>query len=418
MEICLCSGSVDGVLTPPCSKSYAQRALAVSLLASDGAKTTTLRGVDFCDDTLSAMKCIETLGAKVEPLDPTTLRVTGGLNPSGSVLSIGESGLSTRLFTPLASLLDRAMTIEGHGSILKRPMTMMIEPLRALGVTVNDNKGYLPFEVTGPLKGGEVEVDGSVSSQFITGLLLALPMAEDDTTLNVSAAVSTPYLDMTIETARQFGVEISHRDYKEFFIEGRQKYQPTDFTIEGDWSAASILLVAGAIAGEVKLNNVSMLSKQADTAICIALERAGAELINEENAVTVRKRDLKGFEFDATQCPDLFPALVALAAAAEGETTLIGTSRLTHKESNRALTLQQEYAKVGIEVRLEGDDKMIVVGGEIKSTRVDSHNDHRIAMSMAVSALRGTGEMTIEGAECVAKSYPLFFEDLESIRVK
>ncbi len=418
MDICLSSGSVDGVLTPPCSKSYAQRALAVSLLASDGSNQTTLRGVDFCDDTLSAMKCIETLGATVEPIDPTTLRVTGGLNPSGSTLSIGESGLSTRLFTPLASLLDRPMTIDGHGSILKRPMTMMIEPLRALGVKVNDNKGHLPFEVTGPIKGGEVEVDGSVSSQFITGLLLALPMAEEDTTLNVSAAVSTPYLDMTIETARQFGVEISHRDYKEFFIEGRQKYKPTDFTIEGDWSAASTLLVAGAIAGSVKLNNVSILSKQADTAICIALERAGAELINEENSVTVRKRDLKGFEFDATQCPDLFPALVALAAAAEGESTLIGTSRLTHKESNRALTLQQEYAKVGIEVILEGNDKMIVRGGAIKSTTVNSHNDHRIAMSMAISALRGEGEMRIEGAECVAKSYPLFFEDLESIRVK
>ncbi len=419
MEICLCSGSVDGVLTPPCSKSYAQRALAVALLAgSQQGKESILRGLDFCDDTLSAMKCIETLGAKVEPIYPSTLRVVGGLNPSGDRLSIGESGLSTRLFTPLASLLGSPITIDGHGSILKRPMTMMIGPLRALGVDVKDNNGYLPFTVTGPLKGGEVAVDGSVSSQFITGLLLALPLAEEDTTLSVSEAVSTPYLDMTIETARQFGVEISHRDYKEFFIEGRQKYQPTDFTIEGDWSAASALLVAGAIAGEVKLNNVSMLSKQADTAICIALERAGAELINEENAITVRKRELRGFEFDATQCPDLFPALVALAAAAEGETTIIGTSRLTHKESNRALTLQEEYAKVGIEVILEGDDKMIVRGGDIKSTRVNSHNDHRIAMSMAISALRGEGEMIIEGAESVAKSYPLFFEDLESIRVK
>ncbi len=422
MEICLCSGSVDGVLTPPCSKSYAQRALAVSLLAcgTQPSETTILKGIDFCDDTLSAMKCIETLGAKVEPLDPTTLRVTGGLKISGAGgrLNIGESGLSTRLFTPLASLLNAPMVIEGHGSILKRPMTMMIEPLRALGVDVKDNNGHLPFEVTGPLKGGEVNVDGSVSSQFITGLLLALPLAEQDTTLHVSKAVSTPYLDMTIETARQFGVEISHRDYKEFFIEGGQQYNPTNFAIEGDWSAASALLVAGAIAGKVKLNNVSMLSKQADTAICIALERAGAELINEENAITVSKRDLKAFEFDATQCPDLFPALVALAAAAEGESVLKGTSRLTHKESNRALTLQEEYAKVGIEVILEGEDVMRVRGGAIKSTTVNSHNDHRIAMSMAISALRGEGEMRIEGAECVAKSYPLFFEDLESIRVK
>ncbi|MFI3269444.1 MAG: 3-phosphoshikimate 1-carboxyvinyltransferase [Rikenellaceae bacterium] len=412
MEIALTSGSVDGVLTPPCSKSYAQRALAVSLLTEGG---SILRGLDLCDDTRSAMKCIETLGAKITQLDPTTLQIDGGLSPKASELSIGESGLSTRLFTPLASLLREPITITGHGSILKRPMTMMIQPLTDLGVEVKHNDGHLPFVVKGSLRGGEIRVDGSLSSQFITGLLLSLPLAEEDTTLYVKDPVSTPYLDMTIETARRFGVEISHHNYEEFFIEGRQKYTPTDFTIEGDWSAASALLVAGAIAGRVKLNNCSMLSKQADTAICRALERAGAEVINEENAITVHHRELKAFKFNATQCPDLFPALVALAAAAEGESVFKGTSRLTHKESNRAVTLRDEYAKVGIEVTLEGDDIMRVKGGKIHSTRVDSHNDHRIAMSMAVSALRGKGDMIIEGAECVAKSYPNFFEDLKSI---
>ncbi len=412
MEVCLSTGSVDGVLTPPCSKSYAQRALAIALLAEG---ESILRGIDFCDDTLSAMRCIETLGAEVTPLDATTLRVKGGLNPTGTILSIGESGLSTRLFTPLVSLLDNSISITGHGSILKRPMTMMIEPLRSLGVEVKDSEGYLPFEIKGPIRGGEAMVDGSVSSQFITGLIISLPMAQEDTTLSVSKAVSTPYIDMTIDAAHHFGVEISHRDYTEFFIEGRQKYRATEYTIEGDWSAASALLVAGAIAGEVKLNNISINSKQADTAICIALERAGAELINEKDSITVSHRELSGFTFDATQCPDLFPALVALAAAADGVTTLTGTSRLIHKESNRAETLQREYEKVGIEIELEGDDTMIIHGGEIHSTTVDSHNDHRIAMSMAISALRGKGEMTILGAECVAKSYPLFFEDLKSI---
>ncbi len=415
MDICLSPGGVDGILTPPCSKSYAQRALAVALLAKG---RSTLRCIDFCDDTLSAMKCIEILGARITKIDPTTIQVDGGFNPTSKYLSIGESGLSTRLFTPLASLLDTPIIIEGHGSILKRPMTMMIEPLRALGVKVRHNDGHLPFEVTGPLKGGEITVDGGVSSQFITGLLLSLPLAEEDTTLHSKNTVSTPYLDMTIETARQFGVEISHQNYTEYFIEGRQKYIPADFSIEGDWSAASTLLVAGAIAGSIKLNNVSMLSKQADTAICRALERAGAEVINEDNAITVHRRELNGFRFNATQCPDLFPALVALAAAAEGESVIKGTSRLTHKESNRAVTLRDEYAKVGIEVILEGDDIMRIKGGKIHSTTVNSHNDHRIAMSMAVTALRGNGEMKILGAECVAKSYPNFFEDLESIRIK
>ncbi len=419
MDICLFPGSVDGVLTPPCSKSYAQRALAASLLVADGGKTT-LTGLDLCDDTQSAMKCIETLGATVKEIDHTTLRVTGGsftdVKDEISILNIGESGLSTRLFTPIASLFNHTIKIIGYGSILKRPMTMMIEPLRALGVQVDDNEGYLPFEVTGPIRGGDITVDGSVSSQFITGLLLALPLAEEDTTIFVNNAVSTPYLDMTIETARKFGVEIAHRDYKEFFIEGRQKYRATEFNIEGDWSAASILLVIGAIAGRVKLRNISILSKQADVAICRALEAAGAELINEENSITVCKRELIPFEFDATQCPDLFPALVALAAATDGKSTIKGISRLTHKESNRALTLQKEYEKVGIEVELDQEeDVMYVTGGAIHSTTVDSHNDHRIAMSMAASALRGDGQMKILGAECVAKSYPLFFEELKTI---
>ncbi|MFI3317794.1 MAG: 3-phosphoshikimate 1-carboxyvinyltransferase [Rikenellaceae bacterium] len=412
MDIELCPGVVDGCLAPPCSKSYAQRALAVALL-SEG--ESTLRNFGTCDDTLSAMKCVETLGATIERVDDKCVKVKGGLAPKGDCLFIGESGLATRLFTPLASLWHSPIEITGHGSILKRPMTMMIEPLRGLGVKVEDCAGYLPFKVTGPIKGGAVNVDGSVSSQFITGLLISLPLAAEDTVLYVDRAVSIPYLDMTIETAKGFGVEISHKEYKEFFVEGDQRYEATDFTIEGDWSAASALLVAGAVAGSVELECLSTLSKQADVAICEAIVKAGAQLTSQDGAVRVVHRELHGFEFDATQCPDLFPALVALAAAAEGRTTLKGTSRLTHKESNRALTLQAEYAKVGIKVELEGDDIMIVHGGEIHSTEVDSHNDHRIAMSMAISALRGDGKMVIKGAECVAKSYPEFFEDLRGV---
>ncbi len=415
MDIKLSKAEVSGEINPPCSKSYAQRALAAALLSKG---RSVLYNVDPCDDTLSAMRCIEALGAKVSLLDENTIEIHGGLNPQGDTLNIGESGLSTRLFTPLASLHNEPITITGRGSILKRPMEMMIDPLKQLGVKVESHEGYLPFTVCGTIKGGEVSVDGSLSSQFITGLLLSLPLAEQDTTMYVSKAVSIPYLDMTIECAKSFGVDISHNNYTEFFVEGSQSYTPTEYTIEGDWSAASALLVAGAVAGDVTLRNVSMLSKQADVAICTALVSAGAEVVSDENSVRVSRRELNAFEFDATQCPDLFPALVALAAACEGVSTIVGTSRLTHKESNRALTLQAEYAKVGIEVTLEGDNVMKVKGGEVHNTTVDSHNDHRIAMSMAVTALRGQGEMIISDAECVAKSYPNFFEDLESIMVK
>ena len=251
----------------------------------------------------------------------------------------------------------------------------------------------------------------------MSGLMLALPLARHDTTIHVRSAVSTPYLDMTIDTAARFGVEICHNDYEEFYIEGGQRYSPACLSIEGDWSAAAMLLVAGAVAGEVTVRNISMLSKQADTAVCTALVRAGAAVINEADSVTAISRPLHGFEFDATNCPDLFPALAALAAAADGVSTIRGTSRLLHKESNRAEAIREEYAKVGIEVDISEEAVMRIRGGKIRPARVSSHDDHRMAMSMAVSALRCDGQITIENAECVAKSYPGFFEDLEKIRV-
>ena len=405
-------GRLSGTITPPCSKSYAQRALAAALLAEG---ETVLRNLDFCDDTLSAIRVIETLGAKVERLDERTVRVFGGLAPQSNVLNVGESGLATRMFTPIASLCNMPITIEGRGTLLYRPMHMMIEPLRKLGVDVRDGGGRLPVEVCGPIKGGEIEVDGSVSSQFLTGLLMALPLAEEDTTIAVENAVSKPYLDMTIDMASKFGVKISHNDYKEFYVEGSQKYEAVDIAIEGDWSAAAMMLVAGAIAGKITLTNISLLSKQADVAICDALVRAGALVTSEPNSITVEERDLVAFEFDATQCPDLFPALAALAAAAEGESVIYGTHRLEHKESNRAEAIKHEYAKLGIEVRLEGD-AMYIRGGEIHSAECESYHDHRIAMSLAVSALRSDGEIFIHNAECVAKSYPDFFEVLEVLR--
>lgn len=406
-------GRVKGTLTPPCSKSYAQRALAAALLTEE---PVVLRNLEFCDDTRSAMRCIETLGATIEQADPTTLSIRGGLTPRGNRLDVGESGLSTRLFTPVAALCPTPVTIVGRGTLLSRPMTMMLDPLRQLGVTVRDNGGFLPIEVCGPMRGGEVEVDGSVSSQFITGLLLALPRAGHDTTLHVHDAVSTPYLDMTLDTAQRFGIEICQRDYEEFYIPGNQRYGTTYFSIEGDWSAAAMLLVAGATAGEITVRNVSMLSKQADTAICTALVRAGAAVINETDSVTAVHRPLHAFEFDATNCPDLFPALATLAAAAEGVSVIRGTSRLEYKECNRAEAICEEYGKLGIEVDLSEEDVMKIRGGAIHGARTRSHGDHRMAMSLAVAALRSDGAVTIEGAESVAKSYPRFFEDLEHVR--
>lgn len=413
MEIKVGCAAVDGVVSLPSSKSYAQRALAISLLCQQG--ESTLSNIDMCDDTLAAISCIEALGAQVVKVDESTLRVKGGIAPKGGVLNIGESGLSTRIFTPLSSLCGAPITIEGHGSILSRPMDLMIEPLRSLGVEVKSNGGYLPIEVCGPIKGGEVSCDGSLSSQFLTGLLIALPSAQQDSVVRVDRAVSKPYIDMTIDVLKSFGVEVTHNNYQEFFVASNQRYIATDYSVEGDWSAASTMLVAGAIAGRVRLENLSMQSKQADVAICDAVIAAGASLRDIDGGVLVERGELKAFAFDATQCPDLFPALVALAAVCDGVTRISGAERLVHKESHRGLTLQAEYAKLGIDISFEGDDVMVVKGGKIGGGRVSSHNDHRIAMSLATVALVAESDIIIDNAECVAKSYPLFYEALKSI---
>lgn len=413
MDITLLPGRVTGALTPPCSKSYAQRALAASLLS---AETSILHNIEFCDDTRSALRCIEALGARIGQPDVHTLSIHGGLHPQSDTLSVGESGLATRLFTPIAALCDTPIRIEGSGTLLHRPMDMLTEALQRLGASATDCNGRLPLEVHGPLRGGMAEVDGSVSSQFVTGLLLALPLAREDSTLHIRNAVSVPYIEMTVDTAARFGVEICHNDYSEFYIPGNQRYRATDFIIEGDWSAAAMLLVAGATAGQVTVDNISMLSRQADTAICEALVRAGAAVIDEPHAITAAHRPLRAFEFDATHCPDLFPALAALAASCEGESIILGTSRLRHKECDRAEAIREEYGKLGIRVDLTEEDTMRIRGGRLRGGRVRSHDDHRMAMSLAVAALRAEAPVEIAEAECVAKSYPRFFEELKKIR--
>ncbi len=420
-------GEVQGEIEPPSSKSYAQRAIAAALLAEG---TSVLSGVEMCDDTAAALRVVQALGAKVENTAPGTYAVTGGLDPVSNTLDIGESGLSTRLFTPIASLCHTPVTVTGHGTILTRPMEMMEEPLRGLGVEVTSRKGRLPLTVHGPMRGGEVEIDGSISSQFLTGLLISLPLAARDTTVRVENLRSIPYIDMTIDVMDRFGVDVDHRDYEEFYIPGAQTYTPASMTIEGDWSAASCLLVAGATAGSVTVRNLNPVSLQADVAIIEALSRAGAHIEQSMGSITVSRRDLRAFTFDATDCPDLFPALAALAASCEGTSTIIGTSRLAHKESDRAQAIFSEYRRLGIGVDLSVEDEMRITrglergrfpsgGGVAVGTTdgvvVESHGDHRMAMSLAVAALNAQAPVIIRDAECVSKSYSDFWTDFDKL---
>lgn len=412
MKVTVVSGEVEGSLSTPCSKSYAQRAFAAALLAEG---RSTIRGLELCDDTRSAIDAITALGARVEWIDEQTCTIDGGLSPQADTINTGESGLSTRLFTPIAALCDKQLRIEGRGTMLRRPIGMMIAPLQNLGVEV-DCDGFLPITVKGPLRGGETDVDGFVSSQFLTGLLMALPLAEEETVLHINKLNSRPYIAMTIDAAEKFGVRIEHNDYREFYIPAGQKYEPADYYIEGDWSSAAFMLVAAAVAGKVRVKNMSPLSLQADVSIIDVLEDAGAEIVTSPNDITVEHNFLRAFEFDATNSPDLFPILTVLAAACEGTSKIIGVGRLVHKESNRAEAIVEEFSKLGITISIDDEeDAMIIEGGPIVGGTISSRGDHRIAMAAAVAGLISSEGVTIEGAEAVSKSYPTFWDDLAKL---
>ncbi|MDR0712103.1 MAG: 3-phosphoshikimate 1-carboxyvinyltransferase [Prevotellaceae bacterium] len=407
--------TAKGRVVAPASKSVAQRAIIAALLANG---TTTLRSLSLCSDVRSALDVAQTLGAQVERQGNDYLITSNFFANSASEISLfcGESGLLTRMVTPVAALLPQPVEISGHGSLATRPIDMVEEPLRDLGATVATTGGLLPVRVQGVLRGGEASIDGSVSSQLLTGLLMALPLAEHPSTVRVSNLKSKPYVDLTIELLTSFGVSIAHESYEIFHINGRQRYTPCLYNVEGDWSGASCLLAAGAIAGCVTVENLNLSSTQADKEMLTALKRAGAKVCVENSgggrsAVTASQSNLRAFTFDATDCPDLFPAIVALASCCDGVSIIKGASRLTHKESNRALTLQKEFGALGIQITLHGDE-MLITGGSIAGGSVCSHNDHRIAMALATAGLRASGEVTIAQAESVEKSYPDFWRDL------
>lgn len=412
METTILPSDISGGIAPPCSKSYAQRAFATALLAED---ETILRNIELCDDAKTALNVIEALGAKVKMLDEETLSITGGFSPKQENIDVADSGLATRLFAPIAALHEGTLQITSSESSRKRNFGMLIRPLRELGVDISSQNGMLPLKLTGPIKGGETIIDWQSSSQFLTGLLIAAPMIGQDTVLHVKNLDSTHYIDMTIDIVERFGGQIEHNEFKEFFIPGGQKYHGVDYAIEGDWSCAAFWLVAGAVAGEVTVSNMNMLSRQSDIAIIDALQRAGAEITTMDNKITVSRNPLHGFEFDASRHTDLFPILTVLAANCAGTSIIKGADMLSFGESDRGTAIIEEFPRLGIKMHIEDGDKLIVEGGRITGGGVSSRDDHRIAMAEAIAGLTSASGVRIEDAEAVTKSYPTFWNDLQAL---
>jgi len=416
---------LSGTIHAPASKSSMQRACAAALVRKG---ISVIHNPGTSNDDKAALSIIREMGCEITintneliiDSSKAFIHSTSNIHNVTSTINCGESGLSIRMFTPIVALSKNKITINGEGSLLKRPMDFFDEILPQLNVVINSNQGKLPLQINGPLQPKNIEIDGSLSSQFLTGLLMAYAAADaNNVSIKVNDLKSKPYVDLTLKVMKDFDLHVpANNNYESFTFNkpiNQQTNQPINYTVEGDWSGASFLLVAGTIAGNIIVKGLDIQSTQADKKIVEALQDCGAVISIRDNEIEISSsNNLKAFHFNATDCPDLFPPLVALASYCNGTTVIEGVSRLVHKESNRALTLQQEFVKMGVQIELQ-DDLMMIKGSHVKAAKVHSRHDHRIAMACAVAALKADGEIIIEEAEAINKSYPDFYDHLKKL---
>ena len=429
---------LHGEAQVPASKSYAQRAILLAALAKG---TTRLYRVTLCDDVVSAIGVARSLYADVS-LDGTTLTIEGhpdilkeGLRVRDNTLFVGESGLLARLCIPLAGLSPRPVTISGEKTLLSRRVDDHRAALRKLGLRLSfTGRSHLPVVVSGHLHAGEVEVTGERGSQMISGLLMALSQCDEESTVRVENITSAPYISLTTYIASFFGLtgydcpelkaDFDIEDdpmERTWYIDPKQQVTPVlGLEVERDWSAAAMLLVAGALAGDVTIRGLDIRSFQSDAAIYELLRdnQADIVLLDDNRTVHVRRSFIQPFFYDINQAPDLFAPLFVLAAFSGGESTLAGISRLRNKESDRAASFAEEFRKLGVQTAVS-KDQMIVYGREnrrLSGARCSSHGDHRLAMALSIAALFADGQVHIDDTDCIAKSFPGFLETLENLK--
>ncbi|MBI5538484.1 MAG: 3-phosphoshikimate 1-carboxyvinyltransferase [Bacteroidia bacterium] len=413
MKIIIHPSKIDGKLSAPTSKSVAQRAIAIASITKGA---SFIKNITWSDDVIAALSIAESLGSQIK-VTQDSLKVEGGNDIESDTLNCNESGLCMRMFAPIAALFEKQLTLIASGSLLLRPAGMIEEALNKLGVSCTTNNGKPPIKITGPIKTGNINIDASISSQLITGLLISLPTINNDSFLEVDNLVSKQYVDVTLSVMNSFGVSIKNNNYKQFVIKGNQTYKPAEINIEGDWSSSSFLLVAAAISGKITITNLSLNSFQPDKNIIDVLEQTGAKIKFNNNTFTCKHSQLKAFNFDATDCPDLFPPLVALASNCNGKSTITGINRLIHKESNRLEVLIREFSKMGVKIS-QKNNSLEIERGKLISTEINPENDHRIAMAAAIAYLGSNEIITINQAECVRKSYPGFWEEIKCMGIK
>lgn len=402
-------GRARGRIPAPASKSVAQRVLALALLAPGSG---VFENLGYSADVLAAQSVVQAMGVRLEEREPGVHHVqSNGRIPGNREVDCGESGLSLRMFAPLAALADGPVTLNASGGLLRRPVDML-GSLKDFGVAVSMSGGLPPVRVMGPLKASRADVEGHRTSQFITGLIMALTQCEGDSRLDFSRGrlSSRPYVELTLDCMNRFGLGAELKDEFCFIPGGQRAEMPVRLKVDGDWSGAAFWLVAGALSGPVTVAGLTRGSGQADEAICLALAASGADLTWRSDGLSVKAGARKAFYFDASHCPDLFPPLAVLAAASSGRSEIRGLSRLAIKECDRGQALADMLESLGGRVSFDRSRDIFQVDGRpLRGGSVQCHGDHRMVMAAAIASLLTEGPIEVDDVRCVAKSYPDFF---------
>ena len=424
MRVRITPSPLTGEITAPPSKSYTHRAV---ILASLAAGESVIENPLLSDDTMYTINACRCLGADIA-LESNRLRVTGTggqirVATSKNKVFAGNSGSTIRMVAPLAALSQARVVFDGDDRLRQRPIGDLLSAFEGLGVYARSlgTNGYPPIEIQGGnFSGGEITINGQVSSQHISGLLMIAPCTENGLKIRISQGLrSRPYIDVTLDVMRDFGVETVNHDYAELLVKGGQKYKARHYHIEGDYSSAAYFLAAGTIGGKpVTVKNLKAGSAQGDIYLLNILSQMGCSIEYQKEQVKIsRRNELKGITVDMGDYPDIVQTVAAVAAYAHGKTEITNIGHLKFKETDRLGDTAAELGKMGIKINVT-DDTMLVYGGKPKGTEIEAHHDHRMVMSLAVAALFAGGDSIINGAEAITKSYPQFFADLAKLGAK
>lgn len=399
--------SLSGTITAPPSKSETHRAIICALLSRG---ISEIYPIDLSNDIIATINAVKALGAKIQIINKHLIINSTERFINFVDINCFDSASTLRFFMPVCAALGVKASFTGNPALSKRPITPHLDYLPAHGVNYTYPHGF-PISLNGKLTPGRFTLPGNISSQFISGLLLALPILNSSSEIVLSTPLeSSSYVNMTIGVMEKFGVKVV-RSGNGFYIPGNQKYKPLNYTVEGDWSQAAFFMAAGAIKEPVKILGLNKDSVQGDKVICSFLSRMGAEINFVDDGVEVIPAKLSGINIYAGQTPDIVPILSVLAAFASGSTKIWGASRLKIKESNRLRSMFYGLSKLGVTVH-EIDDGLLIEGTpEIIPSRVNGYNDHRIVMALSIASSYAPGKVLIDDAQSISKSYPLFFDD-------